>query len=374
MALDHTHLFDGVYANRRVMVTGHTGFKGSWLSIWLAALGADVIGVALDPPSDESFYKAADLGRILTEDHRVDIRDSAQLAQVVESSQPDLIIHLAAQSIVLESYKDPLATYQTNTTGTIHLLDAIRQAGRPTSMVCITTDKVYANQEWVWGYRENDRLGGHDPYAASKAMAELAVDSYRASYFPVERVDEHGVLIASARAGNVIGGGDFAAYRLVPDCMRALMDNQPIGIRNPNYVRPWQLVLEPLSGYLGLGAKLMQRDTRYASSWNFGPLEQVGVTTAQLAEKLIALWGAGSWEDLSGGKVAPEETRRLRISWEKAAADLGWRPVYTWEEAAAEIVAWFKAFENQEDMLEVGRDHIEAFVAQAQTVGLTWAG
>jgi CDP-glucose 4,6-dehydratase len=238
-------------------------------------------------------------------------------------------------------------------------------------LLCVTTDKVYENQEWLWGYRENDRLGGHDPYSASKAMAELAIASYRQTYFPPQKHGEHGLAIASARAGNVIGGGDFADYRLVPDCMRSLMAGQPIDIRNPASIRPWQHVLEPLSGYLWLGVKLLQDGPDYTGAWNFGPLEHRGITAQALAEKLIALWGSGSWVH-TRPNFAPVETGQLRLSWEKSAARLNWRPVYGWEDALAELVHWFKSYEQSADMYGVCREHIASYVGGACDLNLEW--
>ena len=349
-------LFDNVFDGLPVLVTGHTGFKGSWLSLWLTELGANVVGYSLqDPPTQPSNFELMQLGRRIV-DIRADIRDLEQLQQVILTHQPRAIFHLAAQPIVLHSYEQPKLTFDTNTIGTVNVLEAIRTTNpaRTTrsvrALVSITTDKVYQDEGWLWGYRENDRLGGYDPYGASKAMAEYA--------------------IASVRAGNVIGGGDFADYRLVPDCMRALMATEPILIRNPFSIRPWQHVLEPLSGYIWLAARLLQDGPAFAEAWNFGPLEQTGVTTQALAEKLIQLWGSGSWKATDPN---PEkETGYLRLSWEKAAARLGWRPVYTVDEALAEITAWFKAYQQKMDMFDVGCQHIEAYVKKATGLGLPW--
>lgn len=369
-------LFDNVFDSLPVLVTGHTGFKGSWLSLWLTELGANVAGYSLqDPPTQPSNFELMQLGRRIV-DIRADIRDLERLKQVISTHQPRVIFHLAAQPIVLHSYEQPKLTFDTNTIGTVNILEAIRTANstRATesvrALVSITTDKVYQDEEWLWGYRENDRLGGYDPYSASKAMAEYAIASYRHSYFPASRYDQHGTAIASVRAGNVIGGGDFADYRLVPDCMRALMATEPILIRNPFSIRPWQHVLEPLSGYIWLAARLLQDGPAFAEAWNFGPLEQTGVTTQALAEKLIQLWGSGSWKATDPN---PEkETGYLRLSWEKAAARLGWRPVYMVDEALAEITAWFKAYQQKSDMFDVGRQHIEAYVKKATGLGLPW--
>ncbi len=376
------HLFNSKFNGRSVLITGHTGFKGSWLAIWLKELGANIIGYSLDKaPTDPSNYIAADVASHIT-DIRGDIRDYDKLLNVIETHQPEIIFHLAAQPIVLRSVSEPKLTVETNVVGTLNVLEAIRNTDCVRALVSITTDKVYHNEEWLWGYRETDKLGGHDPYSASKAMAELIISSYRDTYFPVGKYDDHGVAIASVRAGNVVGGGDFAQFRLVPDCMKALMDEHPIGIRNPLSVRPWQLVLEPLSGYLWLAAKLRQEGTQFAEAWNFGPVETVGIPAQTIVEKLIELWGSGSWAHTELG-YAKVETGYLRLSWEKAAFRLGWQPVYAWEDTLAEIVDWFKAFERSVDeastdgasvdMYAVCRDHIAAYAARAIELRVDWA-
>jgi len=371
------NLFDQVYEGLTVLVTGHTGFKGSWLTMWLLELGANVIGYSLeDPPTVPSNFVVSELGQHI-EDVRGDIRDYSALRQVVLNYEPSLIFHLAAQPIVLHSISDPKLTIDTNAGGTVNVLEAVRTTNSVRALVNITTDKVYENQEWLWGYRETDRLGGHDPYSAGKAMAELAIASYRDSFFAPHAYEDHGVAVASARAGNVIGGGDFGDFRLVPDCMRALMAGEPVGIRNPLSIRPWQHVLEPLSGYLWLGARLMLDSCEFAEAWNFGPKEARGIPAKQLAEKLVELWGGGSWEHTDPG-YAKVETGQLRLSWEKAAMRLEWQPVYSWVEALVEITSWFKAFQQRQaadvNMYEVARRHIVNYVARAQEQGLSWAG
>lgn len=369
-------LFSQAYDGITVLVTGHSGFKGSWLTSWLLELGAEVIGFSLEePPTDPSNFHVSQLSKYII-DLRGDIRDFEAVLDVIDTYKPAIIFHLAAQPIVLHALNKPKLTIDTNAGGTVNVLEAIRQTDNVRALVSITTDKVYANEEWLWGYRETDRLGGHDPYSASKGMAELAITSYRESFFPAHQYAEHGVGIASVRAGNVIGGGDFADFRLVPDCMRALMAGEPIGIRNPLSIRPWQHVLEPLSGYLWLGAKLLQGDPAYAEAWNFGPKEQRGIPARDLAGKLVELWGAGSWVHTDPG-YAKVETGQLRLSWEKAAAHLDWQPVYTWEEALAEITAWFKEFQKSNtadvDMHEVAREHIKHYISRARDQGLAWA-
>ena len=356
------------------MVTGHTGFKGSWLSVWLNELGASVIGYSLDPPSVPSNFEVSHLAERVV-DVRDDVRNLDGLRGVIEEHHPQVVFHLAAQPIVRESYADPKTTFDVNVGGTVNVLEAVRQTDSVKAVVCITTDKCYENQEWVWGYRESDTLGGHDPYSASKAMAELAISSYRRSFFPVEKYDEHRVAVASARAGNVIGGGDWGQDRLVPDCMRALMAERAIPIRNPGYVRPWQLVLESLSGYLWLAARLLQEGGRFAEAWNFGPSEQVAVTVRELMEKLIALWGAGEWKDVSAGD-AVHETGLLRLSCEKAANHLGWRPAYSWHEAVAETVDWYKRYAgggSDAGMYETCVEQIGRYVDRARELGEAWA-
>jgi CDP-glucose 4,6-dehydratase len=370
--------FVNTYAGLPVLVTGHTGFKGSWLVTWLLELGATVIGYSHpEPPTRPSNFVASRLAERIT-DVRGDIRDYEALRQIIAAHRPRLIFHLAAQPIVLRSVELPKLTIDTNAGGTVNVLEAIRTTHRDggddnvRALVSITTDKVYENQEWLWGYRETDQLGGHDPYSASKAMAEIAIAAYRSTYFPPADYARHGVAIASTRAGNVIGGGDFADYRLVPDCMKALMDGRPIGVRNPLSVRPWQHVLEPLSGYLWLGAKLLTEGPAFGEAWNFGPLEQKGVPARDLAEKLVELWGSGAWEHSRPG-YAEVETGQLRLSWDKAAHRLNWRPVYTWIDALTEITDWFKGYRRGDDMAEVTRRHIARYVARARELGLAWA-
>jgi CDP-glucose 4,6-dehydratase len=368
--------FGGVFRGTPVLVTGHTGFKGSWLSIWLRELGAEVIGYSVGVPTEPSNFEASRLGGRLA-DVRGDVRDVDALCRVIEEHKPHVIFHLAAQPIVRLSYAEPKETFDVNVGGTVNLLEAMRLTDSVKAVVCVTSDKCYKNREWLWGYREIDRLGGHDPYSASKAMAELAVASYRQSFFPIVSYDEHGVALATARAGNVIGGGDWAQDRLVVDCMRALMHGEPIPVRNPHSVRPWQLVLEPLSGYLWLAAKLLQEGRQYAEAWNFAPREQVVVSVGDLVQKLIELWGAGDWQDLSAGQVqVPHETGLLRLSREKATNRLGWLPIYDWHEAAAETVSWFKVYHEHGadmDMYDACVGQIARYVGRARELGVAWA-
>lgn len=373
-----TSALRNVFKDLPVLVTGHTGFKGSWLSIWLNELGAQVIGYSLDPPTTPSHFQVCRLAERII-DVRGDVCNFTSLRQTLEAHQPQVVFHLAAQATVLRSFDEPKATFDTNVAGTINILESIRTTNSVKALVCTTSDKCYENREWVWGYRENDLLGGHDPYSASKAMAELAIASYRRSFFSQSEHKAHKVAIASTRAGNVIGGGDYAEARLVPDCMRALMAQEPVLVRNPHSVRPWQYVLEPLSGYLWLAVKLLQRGDEFAEAWNFGPLEREGITARAVTEKAIDLWGSGSWVCTPCSEQANIETGHLRLNWDKAANRLTWRPAYTWEEALAETVSWYKAYQTQKttlqfpDMYSVSADHIRGYTKCASRLNIEWA-
>src|SRR5512143_2183486 len=271
------------WKNRRVFLTGHTGFKGSWLSIWLNALGADVTGYALDPPTEPSLYKQADVAQAVRTSICADIRDFPRLKSAIAECRPDVVIHMAAQSVVRRGYEDPIENYSSNVMGTVHVLEALRQLNRPCAVINITSDKCYENREWVWGYRENEPMGGRDPYSNSKGCAELVTTAYRESYFPSESFDLHGVALASARAGNAIGGGDWTSDQLIPDLMRAFGAGRPCLIRNPAAVRPWQFVLEALRGYLILAERLAEAGGRFASAWNFGPADDDAKSVAWIA-------------------------------------------------------------------------------------------
>lgn len=365
------NLFDQAFTNTPVLVTGHTGFKGAWLTTWLLACGAEVIGYSLaDPVTQPNLYDILQLNRFVT-DVRGDLGDLDLLRKTIETYKPQIIFHLAAQTIVYTAYDAPKRTFDTNAGGTVNILEAIRLTNSVRALVSVTTDKVYQNQEWLWGYREGDSLGDVDPYGASKAMAEIAIKSYRHAFFHPDQYDQHGVAIASVRAGNVIGGGDFARYRLVPDCIRALMANKPIELRRPSSIRPWQHVLEPLSGYLTIGARLLQKGAEYGEAWNFGPVENKGVSVQELVELLIEKWGSGSWKNMQSTDVKPE-TGLLRLSWEKAAARLEWQPIYSLNEAVAEVIEWFKAYQNKADLMTVTQKHIQSYVQKAKDLGIVW--
>lgn len=333
------------YRGRRVLVTGHTGFKGGWLVLWLNELGATVTGYALAPETSPAFF--TDIGIDRDCRHVIgDVRDRGRLTQIIRDTQPQVAFHLAAQSLVRASYERPVETLETNIMGTANLLEAIRMAGQPCAIVIVTSDKCYENREWVYGYRESDALGGHDVYSASKGAAELLVSSYRRSFFPPARLAVHGVALASARAGNVIGGGDWAKDRLVPDVMRALASGQRPAIRNPQSVRPWQHVLEPLGGYLRLGAKLVgvgaADPAPFCDAWNFGPAIENTQPVAHVVRALVEAWGANGWDDVHD-PTDPHEAATLRLSIEKAYARLGWTPRFGFQETVHRTASWYRA-------------------------------
>jgi CDP-glucose 4,6-dehydratase len=367
------------YAGKKVLLTGHTGFKGSWLTLWLRDLGAEVTGYALAPDPMPSLFLAAGVERACR--HVVaDVRDLARLRAVLHEVRPDLVFHLAAQPLVRLSYEQPVETLQTNVLGTAHVLEAIRQEGRPCAVVVVTSDKCYENREWLYGYREDEPMGGHDVYSTSKGAAELVVASYRRSFFPISRLAQHGVAVASARAGNVVGGGDWAKDRIVPDAIAALAEKRPIPVRNPNGVRPWQHVLEPLGGYLLLGARLagseaaappfapsvpgVEGRARYCEAWNFGPRPEDARPVREVVEAVIRAWGGGSWDD-KHDPHAPHEAGLLRLSIEKAQARLGWLPRWRFEETFRRTVEWYRAQHDgasQDDLAALCRTQIGEYL------------
>lgn len=332
----------GVYAGKKILLTGHTGFKGAWLTMWLERLGAAVTGFALAPEPD-SVFSAAGVASSC-EHHLGDIRNFAQVRDAVLACKPDLVFHLAAQALVRKSYSEPLATIETNINGTAHVLEAIRLTRQRCAVIVVSSDKCYENREWVYGYREDDAMGGFDPYSMSKGATELVTSSWRRSFFPPTRLAEHGVAIASARAGNVIGGGDWAVDRIVPDSIRSLVNKEPIGVRNPHAVRPWQHVLEPLGGYLLLGAKLLgaPRPEEFCEGWNFGPETSSVRSVSALVSALVKAWGTGRWVDQSDPK-AHHEASLLRLAVDKAHARLGWQPRWGFDETISHTVSWYRA-------------------------------
>ena len=338
----------GFWRGKRVVVTGHTGFKGSWLSIWLQQLGADVTGYALNPPTNPSLFEVAKVGEGMRS-IIADIRDAEALARAMREARPDIVIHMAAQPLVRYSYEAPVETYATNVMGTVHLLEAVRQADTVRAVVIVTSDKCYDNKEWPWGYRENEPMGGYDPYSNSKGCAELVTAAYRNSYFNPAKHSEHGVAIGSGRAGNVIGGGDWAADRLIPDILRAIEAAQPVNIRSPHAIRPWQHVLEPLSGYLTLAERLFTDGPAYAEGWNFGPADEDAKPVQWIVERLTQSWGEGaSWE--LDTNPQPHEAHYLKLDCSKAKAKLAWHPRWQLSATLAGIVEWHKAMLNRADM------------------------
>jgi CDP-glucose 4,6-dehydratase len=349
------------WKGRRVFVTGHTGFKGSWLSLWLNALDADVVGYALDPPTQPSLFEQAGVSMAI-KSLIGDVRDFSMLKSALDDNRPEVVIHMAAQSVVRVGFENPIETYSSNVMGTVNLLEALRELDRPCVVVVVTSDKCYENHEWAWGYRENDILGGHDPYSNSKACAELVTAAFCHSYFHVEGPSPHKIAVATARAGNVIGGGDWTRDQLVPDLMRSFLHNKACLIRNPKAIRPWQFVLEPLRGYLMLAECMAKAPARFASAWNFGPIDADAKPVDWIADRLVQLWGAGaSWSKDGAGH--PPEARYLKLDVSKAQSDLQWRPVLPLNQSLDWIVEWYHAFEKGEDLSRLTRSQIQRYQA-----------
>lgn len=354
--------FNGVFSGKKVLLTGHTGFKGSWLALWLQQLGAEVVGLSLPPNTKPSHWQLLDLNM---QEYVQDIRDYAVVQKIVDQVQPHIVFHLAAQPLVRRSYLDPLTTWATNLQGTAHVLEACRHAASVQAIVAVTTDKCYENQEWLWGYRENDRLGGHDPYSASKAGAELVAASYRQSYFN----NEDSPLLATARAGNVIGGGDWSEDRLIPDMVRASANGESVEIRSPNATRPWQHVLESLSGYLLLGQGLLERQPGFAEAWNFGPDESGNQTVSTVLSKLNQNWSDLRWHVT--GTPQPHEAGLLQLDSTKARSLLQWLPVWGLEEGLKRTAVWYRLYlENGE---VCSRQQLADYVDAAQVKRIGWA-
>lgn len=353
--------FADIYRGKRVLVTGHTGFKGSWLALWLNELGANVIGVALPPETHPNHW---DLLQLPTDDYRLDIRDADGLQRIFKETQPEIVFHLAAQPLVRRSYRDPLETWSVNVMGTANVLEACRHQPSVRAIVAITTDKCYENCEWPWGYRENDRLGGHDPYSASKAGAELVAASYRNAFYN-ERTTP---LLATARAGNVIGGGDWSEDRLIPDLVRALEKTQSLEIRSPQATRPWQHVLESLSGYLLLGQRLLDGKKEFASAWNFGPDIDGNRTVSDVLGHLNKQWATMRWHITK--KPQPHEATLLYLDSAKARTVLGWKPVWNIEESINRTADWYRQW--QEDKNLISKIQLKQYIEAATQYGLSW--
>lgn len=351
------------WTGRRVLLTGHTGFKGSWLSLWLSQLGAQVYGVALSPDTRPALFEQLELASSLAGHHLLDIGDAAALAAIAAACQPQVVLHLAAQPLVRRSYRDPLGTWATNVQGSLHLLEALKPLQHPCAVVMVTTDKVYANREWDYGYREEDRLGGHDPYSSSKAAAELAIASWRSSFCGSCTHQNPYLAIATARAGNVIGGGDWAEDRIVPDAMRSLAAGEPISVRRPAATRPWQHVLEPLGGYLLLAEKLAKFGQSFATAFNFGPSVESNRSVRELVEAAIGYW-PGSWRDFSN-PAAPHEAGRLHLQTDKAHHQLGWSPLWLFATTVERTVDWYRAVHDGASPLDCCLADLHAYQTSA---------
>lgn len=349
----------GLYRNKKVLITGHTGFKGSWLALWLTELGASVVGYSLKPPTEPSLFKAIGLeGSIIHIEG--DVRDEEYLNFVFQEYHPEFIFHLAAQPLVRLSYYEPKLTYETNVIGTVNILEAVRKTDSVRACIIVTSDKCYENKEWVYSYRENDPLGGYDPYSSSKACAEMVTAAYQNSFFNPEQYGRtHHVAVASVRAGNVIGGGDWAEDRLVPDCIRALAKGETIVIRNPLAIRPWQYVLDPLAGYLLLAALLYDEGVGYSGAWNFAPPHENMLTVEEIVKLSVHYWGYGKY--IVDSASHPHEARFLKLDASKARALLGWKPVYNIFETMERTINWYKSFYNgmnKADLYELTRSEI----------------
>jgi CDP-glucose 4,6-dehydratase len=347
------------WQGRKVFVTGHTGFKGSWLCLWLEALGAEVTGYALDPPTNPNLFEQAGVAAGVRS-IRADVRDFERLKSSLAECRPEMVIHMAAQSVVRRGYDDPIETYSVNVMGTVNLLEALRQLRLPCAVVNVTSDKCYENREWVWGYRENERMGGHDPYSNSKGCAELVTSAFRDSFFPPAELASHGVALASVRAGNAIGGGDWTANQLIPDLMRAFLAGSACLIRNPSAIRPWQFVLEPLRGYLLVAERLTKDPAAVSSGWNFGPADSDAQPVASIADELARLWGGGAlWSHDAG--MHPREAHYLKLDASKAKAGLDWHPALSLQPALEWIVEWYRAYQSGANLREITRNQIERY-------------
>ena len=347
------------WKGKRVLLTGHTGFKGSWLSLWLQSMGAQVVGYALAPPTNPSLFEAAQVGQGMTSVIG-DIRDLPKLQAVFAEHHPEIVIHMAAQPLVRYSYQNPVETYSTNVMGTVHLLETVRNSPGVKAVLNITTDKCYENREWVWGYRENEPMGGYDPYSNSKGCAELVSTAYRSSFFNGDSYVQHGVALATVRAGNVIGGGDWAQDRLIPDILAAFEQGKLVEIRNPQAIRPWQHVLEPLRGYLTLAENLFEQGPHFAEAWNFGPNDEDAKSVGWIVEQMAELWGNDAkWQIDTGAH--PHEANYLKLDISKARSRLDWHPALRLTDALKLIIDWSKQRQAGADIRKLTMDQIRTY-------------
>ena len=359
-----------VFKDKKILITGHTGFKGTWLTAWLKLLGSEIVGISLDIVSDPSHFLEANLDDGI-KDYRVDIRDREKVIEITKKERPDFIFHLAAQSLVRESYLNPVDTWSTNLMGTLNILEALRNVDKKCTAVIITSDKCYDNVEWVWGYKETDSLGGPDPYSSSKGAAELLIKSYLKSFFASEDCE---VRIASARAGNVIGGGDWAKDRIIPDCVKAWSQDKIVQLRNPNATRPWQHVLEPLSGYLRLAYDLDKSRRLHGEPFNFGPPAQQNQSVSELVEVMSHYWDKVRWEDISKTVDQPYESGLLKLNCDKALHELNWKAVMDFEETISMTAEWYKSFYlDPTTILDFTNSQLEKYTDLAKSRGLDWA-
>jgi len=364
-------LLQDTFNGKTVLITGHTGFKGSWLSTWLNLIGAKVVGCSIDIPSEPSNFVASNM-EDFTDDNRLDIRDIQAVKDVIKDSDPDFVFHLAAQSLVRPSYHNPLDTFSTNAIGSANILDSLRVLDKDIIAIMITSDKAYDNVEWPWGYRETDKLGGKDPYSASKGMAELVIRSYVESFF---NNGDSKVRLGIARAGNVIGGGDWAKYRIIPDCIRAWSNDKIVDIRSPNATRPWQHVLEPLSGYLLLAANLSQSRKNQGEPYNFGPSSKNNYSVGQLIDEMKKSWDKANWNDISGDKEQLYEAGLLKLNCDKALFDLGWQPTLDFQETVQMTVEWYKNYYqgHNSSMHDFTVSQIKKYIKLAESRSIAWA-
>ena len=357
---------ENFWHGKKVFITGHTGFKGSWLCLWLATLGADITGYALQPPTQPNMYELCNIHELMTSIIG-DVRDIDFLTKSLLSAEPEIVIHLAAQPLVGYSYQNPIETYGINVLGTVHLFEAVRKCDSVKVVINVTTDKCYENKEWLWSYRENETLGGYDPYSNSKACSELVTASYRSSFFNPAEYEQHGVAIASARAGNVIGGGDWAADRLIPDCLKSLLLNHKIVIRNPYAIRPWQHVLEPLNGYMLLAQKLYEDGTDFGEGWNFGPFDSDAKPVEWVVMKMCQLWGNHATYEIEK-KPHPHEAHYLKLDCSKATARLYWSPKWNLEHTLVKVIEWVQAYEQQSTIRDMSLRQIQEYITSANEV------